>query len=543
MARNLRGFLLGVYSLLLCPLILQGTATDSPRIDVSQASQDAVTALPGAYYHGRINSTTTPEEFRHQGRSSHTASSSWVDDLGKRFEFASGRRALSSPSDTNIALINATPYRWRRVSIHQYQMVYWDQWPDCINPGESISHAAFGYRGVGQAKDTAGEVVYQIEGTSRTMAFEVQYRMRSSRKLEICVYFEGVLETSTAPRCSFMGLGSSKAPGGVSFILAGYEGNMTSTTGCGCEGCRQDITWMNTLLPQIGHLPLREIIMPRSHHAALSKGVFTSKNVGVGKRNTVTQINGVGEQLRTDRVRVLDTRVLLSRHGEFLEAHGTLFKRQWYGGTGANLEDVVDEVNRFNEENPGELIIWDFYELLYKVNHRATLPDDVDITTISLKQLIGHRKSAVILHFSSKWKDANPETFPPPSQGFTHNGNFPTRTTWSEQYSVEKMSRHQLHELEVHRPRRDATLYDMQWLRTLTSITVVTMPDDFTVIDMGRESMTALRTALWNRLTDRTYPNWLTLDAIDGGELRALAIAMNRCFVARECGDWVKSPR
>jgi hypothetical protein len=105
------------------------------------------------------------------------------------------------------------------------------------------------------------------------------------------------------------------------------------------------------------------------------------------------------------------------------------------------------------------------------------------------------------------------------------------------------MAGDQLRKLSKYRRNREALLFDLQWVRSMTGLTSLTIPDNLGLVDMGRAATTMLRERLWNRMTDKTYPNWITVDALEGSEMRGLVKAMNRCFVLKQCGDWVVKPR
>ena len=471
------------------------------------------------------------------------------------------------PGDTNIALINGTPYRWRRVYSHEYQMRFWFQWPEYIEPGQAITHRAWTHRGWGDVGDTGGEIIYALEGVKSHMSFEVQYRaIDGMLGFEARIHFKGDLETDTTKKSGLAQLASRSMPGGSSFLLAGKEGSLISSVSWGEED-EDNASWMQSLLPDLGHFPLKEIIMARSHHAALEDDKFTVRNVGAIKENTVTQIHPVDHQLRVDGIRVLDTRVM-NYKGEFYEAHGTFMNDAWYGARGEKLEEVVRQINRFNKEHPGELIIWDFhwenwssergyhdltaedrtrlFRLLKGIKHLAnitTTREDDDITALPLADFIGNKTSSVIIRFHKKWKTVTGDAFPGSREGFFTSDNFPVQDSWSNEYDLYKMTNDQLQKLGEHRLHRNAPLFDQQWLRTLTGVNTLLIPDNMGLIQLGRTAMVTLREHLWNRMTDETYPNWITVDSVDGGEMRGLLKAMNRCFVIRDCGNWVKKPR
>jgi hypothetical protein len=325
-------------------------------------------------------------------------------------------------------------------------MQFWHQWPEYIEPGQAVNHQVWTYRGFGDIGDTAGEVTYRIEGPSARMAFEVRYKARGHWGGSLHVQFKDNLETDMTGKRMSLDIGFNQMPGGSSFFLAGKEGNLTSSANWNNDDADK-AGWMQSLLPELGRFPLREIILPRSHHAALEDDNFSAKNFGSVKANTVTQVQPIGRQLRREGARVLDTRVM-KYDGKFYEAHGTYRHLRWYGGLGETLETVIDEINAFNAKYPGELIIWDFSHetwskgqrfgklsrdernelynlLLNRLKNRAVLPQEKDITLLPLDGFIKDRTSSVILRFHENWRRATPDTFPGAKEGFIRRRHFP----------------------------------------------------------------------------------------------------------------------
>ncbi|KAI6783542.1 uncharacterized protein J7T54_005571 [Emericellopsis cladophorae] len=343
------------------------------------------------------------------------------------------------------------------------------------------------------------------------------------------------------------------------------------------------------MLPQIGQKSLREIIVPRSHHAALNVENSTRLGVLGIEKYAVTQTRSLAEQLRRDGVRVLDTRVAkiyprpqgISSWSDtlFSEFHGINSGAGLQGMAGHTLPHIIDAINQFNEEYPGELIIWEFHQdtfvhvgrvgssqdaattrnlddeermevfnmLKRNLKHRVDLPAIAegveDYTQIPLERFIGDRKSAVLVVFADNWMHAmidKGETFA--QEGMTTRSKFPYIGQWTDTEQIAKMTRNQLAQLKRLRLQPKDKLLDLQWILSMGPSTFLRMSGK-DLITMARQSMVEFRKWVWMYMTTGRYPNWVTLDGLENGEMRTWAMAANLCFVARKCGDWALSPR
>lgn len=467
-----------------------------------------------------------------------------------------------------VSLTNATPYRWRKGYSHSYQTHNWKQWPKYIEPGETFSNNPSQKNGA-HGHDTAAEVAYHLEGTDRPVSFMVQYR--KGRHHNTWIRFLEDLETSNLPKNSEFDLGHRKMPDGQVFILAGKEGDFISTNG--------PEAWMQSMMDDIGDVPLSEIVMGRSHHAGSYKSDLTGTGATVS--NTRCQGETLYKQLRDGGARVLDVRTLMETNGprkmDFYEWHGTEANIVgWTGSLGASFEEMMEAVNKFNDEFPGELIIFDIHQdavlrqdkdfwsetidddhrnfayaaLLKGLKHRIALPPSDDYTKLPVKDFIGNGTSAVIVRIAQGWVDKDgEEDFPGPSEGFVTTRNFPIQSKWSDTSDYHHLYTNQLFHLRKARGgpttpggRSPRVLYDAQWIMTLQDIANI-IPA-ISIMGLARDYLWggAVR-ELWSGLTVDQYPSWLTVDAIEGSEFKALIMAMNRCFVARGCGDWADKER
>ncbi|KPM36443.1 hypothetical protein AK830_g10113 [Neonectria ditissima] len=451
-------------------------------------------------------------------------------------------RLFMDDDTTVITVINATPYRWRRGYLHWYQMSKWNEsWPMYIEPGKS--HRMVATRMYGNSmRDSAAEVAYHLEGTEEPMSFMVE--RRSGKKHHIFVRFMENLKTINKEKGSELDLGFNRHPGGSNFILAGTEGDFVST--------QPPVAWMKALLPEIGHRPLREIVMPRAHHAGMWNNWL---GIGLAQpANTLCQKKTVKQQLEEEGVRVLDVRPF-RYEDSFHAAHGTVVAGAWNGMMGEDVKDMAKAVAEFHKAWPGELVIIDIpsYDIgriwygykefrdkdrraLYKVLTDAieptAVPDDEDITKWPLERLIGNGTSATLIRVDDSWAKA--KDFPGGARGFVTHATFPTVQRWSNENTAEKMVPDQLDNLYRRRVSRRAPIFHSDWILTQTADDAV-----FPVMSIRKlavETYGWMYSELWNAVTDYTYPNWLATDNIQLTELSSFVVALNHCFVARKCG-------
>ncbi|KAG5974659.1 hypothetical protein E4U55_008098 [Claviceps digitariae] len=451
--------------------------------------------------------------------------------------------------DTHLSLINATPYRWHLTYNSSYQLTQWDhEWPTYVMPGESVTVRANNHgHGIKASQDSAGEVTYELEQTKQPASFQVQYR--SGQRHDVWVQFRDQLKTLNNEVGSQLDLGFSRTPGGVGFVLAGKEGDFLSNNG--------PVQWMQSQLPEIGHLPLREILLPRSHNS----GMWVSNvPIGVGQsRNTLTQSQSLYHQLHEGGIRVLDYRPLLLGK-RFHAAHGALIGHEYHGMVGASLADMIADFNNFTQQYPGELFIWDIHEgdarngdhhfkpltdqdlqLLYQelqtIQWRASVPDHKDITHRPLNSFISPKgremgQSSVLIRVPTSW--ARRRGFPGPKHGFVSGTSLPLTSRWSNTNHLNNLVVDQLKRLYEARSSRKSHMHNMDWVLTLSDLQAAFPVASIT--DMSRGAWRALYGRLWRALSDTTYPNMLSLDDIHGSSLKAMAMTVNKCLAGRRCG-------
>lgn len=169
-----------------------------------------------------------------------------------------------------------------------------------------------------------------------------------------------------------MGLGwreyavpSSKVP--VTLIITGsQEYGFTSSLQL------QPINWMHAIKDVIGDRTLSYVVMPGSHDAGMDR--IGSYKYGGSAQNTQTQVIDHYGQLKTG-TRYFDMR-FISLDGDMdniVAAHlDDENKPPLLGASGAPLNDLIENLNRFMETYPGEVVIW---SMRYMVN-LITLTND-----------------------------------------------------------------------------------------------------------------------------------------------------------------------
>jgi len=479
-----------------------------------------------------------------------------------------------------ITIINATPYPWRKAYTHHYQMSNWDKWPEVIRPGHIAKmNPWFRKQAWHSASDSAAEVVYRLEDTDNKAALEI--KLLPGKWHHADIVFMDDLETTNLPKGSKLHFEWRWPPDGVHFVLSGNEQD-------GFAANHGPEAWMQSMMDEIGDFPLSEIVLGRSHHAG-SYVISRKEGIWANEGNTQTQTEDIYTQLRDGGVRVLDVRALAwwtwnKEKGvdevEWYTNHGSgsvAVTVDWQGAFQAKLDDIFAQINRFNEDFPGELIIVDFHEvaldnwladrtyrppanmrsrgrrLLYEkimdgLEHRIDLPDGGggDYTELTLRDLVGDGKSGVLVRIAERWVDLDEGFYPGPEEGFIVSNELPVKTAWSDTKHVPVLRREQREALISGRPgptteeREPRRGLDTQYIMTLQGLDNV---EGSIMVEARNKAAPSLWRNFWRFFTVDHYPSWLTVDGITGTEFKAYIMAMNKCFVARECGDWAEEER
>ncbi|KAL2182068.1 PLC-like phosphodiesterase [Thermothelomyces heterothallicus CBS 202.75] len=261
-----------------------------------------------------------------------------------------------------ITVVNLTPHRIRLQNTHSYQM---DTFEFGDVPQGRARQNRIKYRGTWSTGDDAGEAYYALDGTDKTFVLRVKTYASEPDPRRVVLDLSG------------MGLGQREYvfPGGetaVSLVITG-----SSRFGFQASLRHGPGNWMRNLYDVIGDRPVRHLVMPGTHDAAMSK--ITDKLTSIGSEpNTQNQGVNIYDQLRAGS-RWFDLRI-----GSVHDNNDAAVNKGFWamhlsdematvaiGNTGESLDEIVDEINRFTDENPGEVV---FLAIRYLVG-RYERPD------------------------------------------------------------------------------------------------------------------------------------------------------------------------
>jgi hypothetical protein len=322
------------------------------------------------------------------GSACQTGDATWsnvVMPTGEFFNDAYYNYSIIPLSNTYyVTIVNLTPYTFHVTSSHSYQVSF--NFQDI--PSGKAFQARVDY-GSGTQVDDNGEIYFAIQGTSKT--FEVR----------TTTHIPGELPYRTVFDLTGMGLGQREygdpyETSGVTLVITGSEkyGYISSLT-------FQPSNWMHGIYDSIKDRDLRHVVMPGSHDAAMDS--ITSQKAGLFldaggiSSNTQTQSLNIYDQLRVGS-RYFDMRIASINGGNYWGLHVPDEKAGAVSGaTGESLDDMIQNINDFTSQYPGELIIWrirymlnikdgdinvgnrywsvdkanDFYDHLTKINNRC----------------------------------------------------------------------------------------------------------------------------------------------------------------------------
>ncbi|KAL4785448.1 PLC-like phosphodiesterase [Aspergillus varians] len=257
-----------------------------------------------------------------------------------------------------ITIVNLTPHRFKLDHTHSYQMDTFN-WGD-IPPGRSRQNIAHYTERVGAAQvDTNGEAYYSIAGTSK------KFVIRATTHIPDSYWRRTVIDLSG------MGLGqreylNPRAEVPVTLVITGSDQHGFTASLTHGRG-----NWMKLLYDVIKDRPLRHIVMPGTHDSGMS--TISGQIVSIGNEaNTQTQGLNIYDQLRTG-ARWFDMRIVSVHQSNtddyaFWAAHvNDETANIPVGNTGESLSDIINEINKFTSESPGEII---FVKLRYLIGIR-----------------------------------------------------------------------------------------------------------------------------------------------------------------------------
>ncbi|KIW13011.1 hypothetical protein PV08_08198 [Exophiala spinifera] len=444
-----------------------------------------------------------------------------------------------------LLLVNATPYTWRKKSIHSDQLAVW-RFPRKIKPGSTASvYIEFQQRPGTKRTKTNGYCLYKFKDT-RSSAIHIEAEDHPSNITVRLQHFD----TPNNPGGSYLPLGWQQ-DGMVYFVLSGLEGQYSSSN--------PPRDWMQRNLPKLGERPLHKICMPGTHEAGmgiLSRCEALPKDLMA--RFAQTQSLKILGQLEMGS-RYLDIRPCISG-GEFWTGHydGRL------GARGQKVSSLVKDINQFTAQC-AELIIlnlsrglnfdkeWRHFtqsewsrllvELL-KLNHRfiTSGPEKDNLSLLPLSMFIGEGMAAVVVvvddpEFGKLSRFHNKGFYLPSQLDIFHE--------YSDTDDCVTMVQDQVRKMQNFMRTSDKRLFLVSWtLRpNAPNLTqeALRSPDklqSLDVLDVWKQNNKSIRElaysankALWKDLLPNTsrvvFPNIVYIDFMESREYVALVMAIN----------------
>jgi hypothetical protein len=252
----------------------------------------------------------------------------------------------ANPYQGYFVLVNGSPYKWKVIYQHSYQMDTW-QWYD-VPAGESLQ-IEYQFKDDETRVDDKGEVTYEIEGTNKT--FQVWARVEESDPRNNVLHL----------RVQYDNLNTQDKPGGGSLELpqragigSGHRSIPWVLTGSETYGYWSSASppagWMGSIMDVIGPRKLKHVCMPGSHDAGMYK--LDGKTPSANEGNTLTQWLNIYNQLRRGS-RYFDVRpVVANADGDYYCGHYSTVPDNdighMQGGNGERLSELVKQTNQYD---------------------------------------------------------------------------------------------------------------------------------------------------------------------------------------------------
>jgi hypothetical protein len=439
----------------------------------------------------------------------------------------------------HLELVNLSPYDWKLTYQHSYHMGWHPT--DLIPAGGKHEQYVEWWYHWGNNGDCGAEATYRLQGTE--YEFTVQARQRNGKGL--LIEYNDALAAITMTREKVIELGFDH-DGSVLFVLSGdgVEPYVTS---------QAPKNWMQLTFPTIRSKELREISMPMSHNA----GMYTAsyKYLGIA-HNSLCQTQTIYSQLSFG-TRWFDLRPAFA-HGKWLSVHASKLGTDTYAGaTGADFVDIINDINRFTAEVPGEFIVleisheldaadsggvqplrdglppnrWqELYKLLEGINDLWRPKDPNvphDLTTFTMSGFIQPgSKSAVIVRL--------PGHAPLSDSGnpaFVKESRLLWTGDWTQTSDPAILDKDLTCNLNAVRTCPKSQLFRFPYNITPRVKDFLDIANPLHSI-IG-ESMWAehkLFQTIWDKLTPNTYPNLIEMDNIHNSQITAISMVINQRY-------------
>lgn len=464
----------------------------------------------------------------------------------ERRDCSVGRGGLKN----KLTIINATPYPFYRSRVESCQVDKWSipNTPAVVDPGKS---ATFEYT-ITRGGDASADIsfILKIDGALSQKHFNIHVQGRN-RLVGYTISAEVLGGLNTAGHGSGQGVfnfGDIKdalpQPGYPDvFVLSGNE-----TYGYGTVEPPTD--WMNSMGPNLKKLSINELVIPASHDSGMSQ---TVDGIGIDF-NTRTQDANIYNQL-VRGIRMLDLRPHLGPNDDdFRLAHFTNF----FGAFGESLADAMNGINRFQKENPGELIILDLIPGFTRLKGPSSTPfseqqfnDLLDtlikglpglsteydltvdaggsagLTSEPIETFYKKTSSPIFLRVPSdkgKWKGRVPSRNGSKTTGAVSSDLLPYASKWSDTNDANRLRTDQLdyftNDYSSDQPFMGVFLETLQGAQNAD-------PLGKSIRSLAFDAKDVLYENAWNWSNAKKYINFLQFDYVLNKQVASLAAAMN----------------
>ncbi|WQF90322.1 Putative PLC-like phosphodiesterase, TIM beta/alpha-barrel domain superfamily [Colletotrichum destructivum] len=320
--------------------------------------------------------------------------------------------------------------------------------------------------------------------------------------------------------------------------------------------------WMRSIKEQIKHRKLVQVIMPGTHDAGMSKltNAFMS---GGAESNTQNQMLNIYNQLRAGSrwfdLRVSSVHQVVEGCGnyKFWTTHlGDEMAEVPIGRSGERFDEVIKEINKFTDENSGEIIIlqpiyWDkniknkFFDKLKEIKNRCPNINEGSFEDLEIGPLMDMNdgKGCVLIllntkHLGNKISDARKHISP--ADGIYKKDAMSWTDAWPKKEDTKEMA-----EWAIDAWQKKTNFHLGQWIVTPHFLT-----STFTYSLQGIAVLPTNPALYWrgvHEIPPEKFPNVLMVDYIGmvlmnelewdalSAELYTLATGLNLYPISENC--------
>ncbi|XWW97896.1 hypothetical protein V2A60_005892 [Cordyceps javanica] len=347
------------------------------------------------------------------------------------------------------------------------------------------------------------------------------------------------------------------------------------------------VSWMQELLPILGDRKLKHICMPGSHDSGMSELTLASNLANEG--NTRNQYLDIYGQLLRG-ARWFDIRPCAGGHEGSFTCHMSVWAdnsnfASTQGGRGLRIDTLIEQINQFMDEHPGELVILDINDeagfntginearfptmkstdwtpILDKFKNNIQKPcrglppvgpkENIKyLTDLTLNDYIGDGKGCVLSVARQSIPGVTTDSTMP-DRGYYHRNLFPTKGEYSNVDSAAVLAQDQISKLTLNKAIKIDTELDTFFvLHWEPSLTFGTLTDP--IHAQATDFLSAMFWYAYHQFTPYSYPNVLYTDAFAApyqlafgwsqekyreqtqGHMAALAMAVNIAIASQNC--------